>query len=459
MLAAYRAAGDGGVPDYSAFHPDRLAAYRDFLAVAERLPDGDFICRHFGAELVRRIGFDITGLPISKGLGPNLSELVKRMLVEALSRRKPLLERHYASQTPEVALWEGLHCPVSNAGQLSTVVIFFKPAELRNELLGAIVDAAPMGVQAYRVLRDSAGRIVDARLTLMNRAASSLVGLSSEKIGKSIFDIIPTVMSRGIWDRYVRVVETRRTEHYESQADGDPDGPWLRLTVIPWRDGFIVMFNDITEIRSALAMLEDQARDLRFQVGVEQASRSALAAQLQSAVQRERALLVVAQSDSLTQIFNRRGFEAAAAKLIAEEPRRRAGVHFALIDIDYFKTVNDRWGHAAGDEVLKTLAERLAQASRETGAIIARIGGEEFAVCMRLPDAGDAGDIMKDLQRRLTAEAFPLGNGLAIELTCSVGFSMLAADESMSTCIARADAALYDAKRFGRNRVSVSRAA
>lgn len=460
VLAAWTAAALDGAPDLSAFNPDQLPAFAGHLMMAEKLAGGDFMCRRFGADLARHSGFDLGGALLSSVPSPDLAALMRRAFDEALALGKPVLERHYALRSTDAVMWEALLCPVRSAGRLSTVIGFCKPVEFRNDLLGAIVDGAPMGVQAYRVLRDGAGKVTDARLVLMNQAAASIVGQSSaEQMGKSIFDLIPTVVSRGIWERYVRVVETRQTEHYESRSNGDPDGPWLRLTATPWGDGLIVMFTDITEIRRALDMLQEQARDLRFQVGVERASRSVLAAQLQSAVQRERALLVAAQSDSLTKILNRRGFEAAAAKLIESEPHGRDGVYFALIDIDHFKTVNDRWGHAAGDEVLKTFAERLTEASAVIGAICARIGGEEFALCIRLAAHQNPDEILGDMQQRLTTDAFPLGNGLAISLTCSVGFSALAADEPTSTCVARADAALYDAKRFGRNRVSVGQAA
>ena len=269
-----------------------------------------------------------------------------------------------------------------------------------------------------------------------------------------IFDLIPAVVSRGIWDRYVSVVDTQETIHYDSRRNGEPDGPWLRLTVAPWNDGFIVMFTDITELKQALGQLEGQARQLRFEVGVEKASRSALSAQLQTAAERERALRDAVDRDSLTAILNRRGFDRAFAEMTEGG---RGGVHLGLIDIDHFKAVNDQWGHAAGDEVLKAFAQRLSKTALLLDAATARLGGEEFAICVRIDDGVDPQSVFGEVQSAATADAFALGNGLAAPLTCSVGFVALANGEALASCIARADAALYEAKRFGRNRVSIGK--
>jgi two-component system cell cycle response regulator len=165
------------------------------------------------------------------------------------------------------------------------------------------------------------------------------------------------------------------------------------------------------------------------------------------------------ETDSLTDILNRRGFERAFARLIADRGRVDGQIFLGLIDIDRFKSVNDTWGHAAGDRVLKTFSERLRDAIGGFDAAAGRVGGEEFAVCLWASAEMDPQAIFRSLQGAVTADAFPLGNGLAIALTCSIGFASLSRDTGPEDCFRRADAALYQAKRFGRNLVRLGEAA
>lgn len=125
---------------------------------------------------------------------------------------------------------------------------------------------------------------------------------------------------------------------------------------------------------------------------------------------------------------------------------------FAIVDLDHFKKVNDAWGHAAGDEVLKTLAETCRRALRPAD-LFGRFGGEEFVAL--LPDTGpdDAADIAERL-RRLTEEtgiATPEG---VIRVTLSAGHTTALPGDTPEDLLRRADSALYESKRSGRNRVS-----
>jgi diguanylate cyclase (GGDEF)-like protein len=155
---------------------------------------------------------------------------------------------------------------------------------------------------------------------------------------------------------------------------------------------------------------------------------------------RTRELERAAETDALTRLENRRSFDRA---LDAMEP----GDAVVLLDLDHFKAVNDRYGHQAGDEALRRLADAMRSVTRNIDCV-ARYGGEEFA--MVLARAGIAG--AKDVVRRLRREWRP-----AETATFSAGIAVNGSGETAPATLARADAALYEAKAKGRDRVEVAR--
>jgi diguanylate cyclase (GGDEF)-like protein len=152
-----------------------------------------------------------------------------------------------------------------------------------------------------------------------------------------------------------------------------------------------------------------------------------------------------AQRDPLTGAYNRRWFEEA----IAEELDRGGNAGFVLLDLDHFKVVNDEHGHQAGDAVLVEVVRRLSAHVRAGDGVV-RWGGEELAVLLRnLADSTDLPARAEDLRRSIGDEPFVV-DGVEIHVTASAGAATLAADAA--SLVAAADAALYDAKRGGRNR-------
>jgi len=166
----------------------------------------------------------------------------------------------------------------------------------------------------------------------------------------------------------------------------------------------------------------------------------------------EAELRLIATVDVLTGLYTRRHILELGDQ---EEQRwRRHGGHLslALIDIDHFKKVNDTYGHASGDEVLKRFAEVCRKTFRQID-FIGRFGGEEFLVV--LPDTGmdDACAIAERLRLHTENENIELHNS-TIKITASIGVSeMNQSDTSLEQAISRADAALYRAKDNGRNRI------
>jgi diguanylate cyclase (GGDEF)-like protein len=161
-----------------------------------------------------------------------------------------------------------------------------------------------------------------------------------------------------------------------------------------------------------------------------------------------------ASTDVLTGLLNRRAFLEAAINLSAQQEKKNAQVTLMMFDLDHFKSINDRFGHAVGDDALKTFAAS-ASASLRTNDIVGRLGGEEFAAIVA---AGS--DIGARIAERVRAGFETVGveiSGHQIGATVSIGTATAAADRhSVEWLIARADAALYAAKKGGRNRVSAA---
>jgi diguanylate cyclase (GGDEF)-like protein/PAS domain S-box-containing protein len=169
--------------------------------------------------------------------------------------------------------------------------------------------------------------------------------------------------------------------------------------------------------------------------------------------QAEEALRSQAATDELTGLANRRSFMAALAaefQRLQRHPGRLCSV--LALDLDHFKRVNDRWGHAAGDAVLRHFAQVVAGLTR-AGDVLGRIGGEEFAVL--LPDTGpdDAQALGERLRLQVAQATLPF-NGQVLGVTVSIGVAVLdAGDAGAEAALQRADQALYRAKGGGRNRV------
>tara|TARA_B100000678_G_scaffold133849_1_gene111802 strand:- start:1239 stop:2936 length:1698 start_codon:yes stop_codon:yes gene_type:complete len=165
---------------------------------------------------------------------------------------------------------------------------------------------------------------------------------------------------------------------------------------------------------------------------------------------REAVLAAEAQTDPLTGLLNRRGI----AKLIEQQAVVSGQSCLAVFDIDRFKQVNDRYGHAAGDEVLKTFA-RVATRVVRGGDFVGRLGGEEFAVILTNSTDDQAMIICERLRKSIEREATEFGDS-SIHVTVSGGISAIIENKDIELALAAADGALYEAKRLGRNQLALA---
>ncbi|WP_457561355.1 GGDEF domain-containing protein [Caminibacter sp.] len=157
--------------------------------------------------------------------------------------------------------------------------------------------------------------------------------------------------------------------------------------------------------------------------------------------------------DPLTGLFNRRYLENILVPVINSALRRNEKIGFLMIDMDYFKKVNDTYGHSAGDIVLKKMAEILKKNVRKSDIVI-RYGGEEFLILLQnIKSAEDALEVAEKIRKEIESAEFDIGER-KIKKTASIGVALFP-DECKKSweCIKAADSALYEAKKTGRNKV------
>ncbi len=162
-------------------------------------------------------------------------------------------------------------------------------------------------------------------------------------------------------------------------------------------------------------------------------------------------LVEMATRDGLTGLYNRPAFFSRATRLCEEAETPLAAI---MVDIDHFKTVNDNYGHAAGDKAIRAVAEFL----QDQGDAVGRLGGEEFALVLGHGDTAEAWRAAEAMRRSIALREIDVG-ATSLRLSCSFGVAVGAPGDTIDDILRKADAALYAAKRSGRNMVALHEAA
>lgn len=163
----------------------------------------------------------------------------------------------------------------------------------------------------------------------------------------------------------------------------------------------------------------------------------------------------LANHDEMTGLLNRRSFFAALQRERDRSARTGRPMAVAIVDVDFFKRINDGHGHRAGDIVLTHVAKMLTDTLRSHD-LVGRIGGEEFAVLMPETEIAAARTVCERLRRIVARSTVPLPSGAAATITISTGIATLENEEDRDTLMGRADNALYAAKSGGRNQVRLA---
>lgn len=198
--------------------------------------------------------------------------------------------------------------------------------------------------------------------------------------------------------------------------------------------------------------LSQALRALVRRIGTYERDLATVSAEASALAQDNQSLRQIAQTDALTGLLNRRGFFEAVERLMTQVSLQSEDMSVLVLDIDRFKSINDTYGHPAGDAVIRAVARLCRQQGRE-GDLVARFGGEEFVLLLPGCPGPAAVGFAERLRQRIADARIDTEAG-TISLTASIGVAAVIGDEDgINAIIDRADRALYRAKTNGRNRV------
>jgi len=305
---------------------------------------------------------------------------------------------------------------------ISTDISLRKQLENTVKEQNNLLDAVLNNVDAYIYMKDE-----QRYFRYVNDKTAEMFGLSNEEIiGKLDSDVIGKEMADHFWQSDKLVFETNEKQTIEEVAD-DGEGS-LRHYIsmkMPYKlseksNALIGFSTDVTE----LYQLKEEFKKL-------------------------------ANTDALTGLYNRRYFFKQAAKEFSRAKRHGSEVTVITIDVDYFKQINDKFGHPFGDKVLIKMSKNILKNLRQED-ILARIGGEEFSIILPNTSLEEARPVAQRICQ--TKNEFALDeqfNG-TVDIKVSIGLvSMKSSDAKFEDLFVRADNALYQAKEAGRNRVYV----
>ncbi|MFM7067909.1 MAG: putative bifunctional diguanylate cyclase/phosphodiesterase [Actinomycetes bacterium] len=283
-------------------------------------------------------------------------------------------------------------------------------------LLQRAVSASLDAMAVLTPVHNDHGKIVDFIFEIYNEAAAQMIGRRPDDVvGQAVTDLFPDAADHlvALWSQTMTMAEP-----VVEEIETAPGRRWLRQTLVPLGDALLITSHDISDRRRAEAELEHRAFH-----------------------------------DPLTDLPNRVLAVQRIGEAIgrAERDGRRAAVLF--IDLDRFKSVNDTLGHASGDLLLQALANRLRRSVRSRDTV-ARFSGDEFVICLDgVASESDAMAVVEKLHANLR-KPYVIADRKVV-LTASVGAAMSSPGVDADSLVSRADAAAYEAKRRGRDRVAM----
>lgn len=295
-------------------------------------------------------------------------------------------------------------------------------------LLSSVLNSSLDGIAALQSVRDpQTGDICDFRCLVVNPVISKAFDSNREDlIGKLVIKKFLKRLQSDLFQQFVDVVEAgdslEKDFYYQSS--------WYHFIAVKLGDGFAISVRDIT-------------------------SRKQMEIDLQEA---NRKLELLANSDGLTHIANRRSFNDYLFREWKRHEQEQQPIALILLDIDYFKRYNDYYGHQEGDDCLIKVAQTIAELCQRPTDFVARYGGEEFAIILPHTDANYAFLIAESIRETIAALNLPHAGSLGkpfITLSLGVATVIPNAENDLDALITQADIALYEAKNKGRNQTIV----
>lgn len=348
--------------------------------------------------------------------------------VAIFDQRGGLLARHGEAGLPSGILPAATQWSHTQNGRHWRWVQPVAPAPLpiddlvNTSLAGA--SASPAGPLGYIVLDVSPQRLSAVRDNMLMLGAAVIV------VAILLSVILMAWLARGVTrslSRIIKGVEAMDMGHLDTRIEVDGGDVFQPLV-----DG-----------------INKMAKDVQLtQIDLEQRIAAATLALREAKAQAE----LEARIDPLTGLSNRRAFLERASEELRRARRYNKPLSLVMIDLDHFKIINDRWGHAIGDQVLAAFAGILKNHMRGVD-VVARLGGEEFVMLMAETAYEGAMQVAERIRQDIKANPLQV-DGVELVWTASLGVTLLDADEdSVSTALVRADRALYRAKQNGRDRV------
>ncbi len=291
-------------------------------------------------------------------------------------------------------------------------------------LLASILNTSLDGIAALEAVRKpSTGKIEDFRCLVANPIFAMMVNRHQDHlVGKLIAKKILSQISPGLFDKFVKLVETGQTLQQEIffQQDNTQEY-WYHLVAVKLGDGLSLTVRDITQRKQAELKLESSAK-----------------------------------IDSLTGIGNRRLFDQMILQEWNRHKRTQQPLSLIICDIDEFKRYNDHYGHLQGDKCLHQVAQSINRVVKRSGELVARYGGEEFAIILPHTNKKQAVKVAKLIQEEIHQQKIVHAESrVSAYVTMSIGVTSMipGIQHSLKSLIMIADKALYQAKARGRNHI------
>jgi len=300
--------------------------------------------------------------------------------------------------------------------------------------VGLTVDAVVKLIDDYQARYDRSVYFVDTDGRIVLTGATG--GPMGAKVGQSLSEVA------GLEDLLAKLPQPQ-TGDFEYQEHGR--GHFLNVRFIPELDWYL--FVDKHETGALAGIRQSLYLNLLICLVVT----AIVLTLVHIALRRYQArIAALATTDQLTDLLNRRGFDLLANQAIQEARRNPSPLCALLLDLDSFKDLNDNHGHLAGDEVLRGFANKLRDNLRQSD-ILCRWGGEEFIILLK-DTSPEQARLLAEKIRQQTEQASFSYKDASLRITTSIGLAELHPDDSLNELLARADRALYRAKKTGRNR-------